>query len=149
MKTMVTAPLRLCAAGFSVLLAGLLTTGAFAQPDDVLLDTDAMLRELRAIKAKKQEGDEAWRRNIVQSLSAACVNGDTAIEFYCDTIRMTQFAGDDREQSEFRMWRKAHADRLKSDDEQAACRAHLAYLTLTVQRTGETNAHAVLSGLIS
>jgi len=108
---------------------------AFAQ-DTAPIDIKELLNVLKQIKEKRSESEKTTQSKFTQDIRAASASNATAIAFYEQAIIATQFAGKVDDKSAYHDWKKAEADKLKSDAMQNAVRLHINYLLLTLQRAG-------------
>lgn len=106
-----------------------------------------LLEELRVIKERKAGNDRAERSRIARELSEAIASRQAAIDLYFEAVRATRFAGDDREQTQFREWRKKNEDQIKSPDHVAALHAHMTYLGMAIQCAGMMDRRPALPSL--
>lgn len=113
------------------------------------IDAKAMLEDLKTIKEKVATETKVGRNRIIQQLNAAAASDSTAIEFYQEAVRATQFDGQPREQTQFQDWKKKEKDKLHSRDLQEAARLHLNYLMLTLQYASGVEVKDLLPALIN
>lgn len=113
------------------------------------VDEQALLKNLKVIKEKVVADTKLSRTKVIQQLSAAAASDSSAIDFYLDAVRETQFDGRNREQTQFHDWKKKEADKLHSRDLQEAARLHLTYLVLTIQRASGAETKDLLPSLIN
>jgi hypothetical protein len=115
-----------------------------AAQDAPAVDSREMLHQLNQLKEKQSEGLKAQKGKIIQEFTAAASSNASAIDFYEQAIKVTQFEGKNRENTQFRDGKKKEADKLKNAEMQTAVRLHLTYLVLTLRRSG----HAEVKELI-
>ncbi len=109
------------------------------------VDVKTMLQGLRDLK---QTQTKAAQTSLVQSIndfSAAGASDDAALDFYVEAVRVTQFVGQEKEQSAFRDWKKREMNRLKPP----AIRACLRYMVLSLQRSAGATDQQIFPGLLS
>ncbi len=126
----------------------LLATAALAQ-DTPPVDTSAMLTSLQQLKEKHEASTKAQQDKLIEEFAAAGANNSTAIAFYEDAIRATQFEGQNRENAQFRDWKKREGDKLKNPDLQNAARLSLNYLALTLRRAAGDKIEALIPPLMA
>lgn len=99
-----------------------------------------VLRQLSDVQAQREELMEKGVLGALQRIRAAAASESAAREFYEQAILQTQFAGQSREQTQLRDWKKRREDALKGTAVSTALRLHLNYLALTLERaSGKTN----------
>ena len=124
----------------SVLLTGSLlsTTGSlFAQSNNAPVDPKEMLAELAQLKDKQAQSAKTQLTTTLKDFTAAATNDSTALGFYMEAIRVTQFVGRDREVTSFVEWKKKEVPKLNG----TAIRVCLEYMVISMWRaSGETDA---------
>lgn len=135
----------LCAA---LVVAGVLASPAPAQ-DVAPAEVKAMLDSLKVLKEKNNAATKAQHAKVVQDFLGAAANNASAIDFYEEAVRSTQFQGQNKEATQFREWRKKEADGLKNPDIQNAVRLHILYLALSIERATGKEVKDLLPALIS
>ena len=104
-----------------------LASGALAQ---ATLDPKSMLEGLQDIKTKAAQSAQAQLAQTISDFTAASGDDGSALAFYEEGIRVTQFVGQNREQTAFRDWRKKQEPNLNA----SAIRMALRYTTISLQR---------------
>lgn len=111
----------------------LLLPTARAQQEISPGDAEAMLSTLRSFKETNKENMKAYRGKVMQEIAAAAQSNASAIAFYLQAVKATDFVGKSRENTQFRDWKKKNEEKLKSPEMQNAVRLQLTYLVLTLQ----------------
>lgn len=129
-------------------LFSILAFNALSQ-DAPPVDVESIRASLKALKEKQAAETKTGRNRILQTLNAAAQNNGTAIDFYAEAVRATQFEGQNREQTQFHDWKKKETDKLRSHELQTAARLHLAYLVLTLQRANGSEIKDLMPALVN
>lgn len=129
-------------------LTCLVSTTLLAQ-DAPPVNPDAILKELKDMKNKQESTRKTQLTRTYQEINTASASGATALDLYLQIIRNTQFNGQNRENMEFRDWKKKKEENLKSKSFQECLRLHLVYLALTLQRASGVDVNTLLPGLIA
>lgn len=117
---------QVCALVVLLAGAGLAQQGAF--------DKAAVLRELDKLEQSHREKVATEQKSTAENLHKALASSKALLELYQEAVFATKFEGAKKDTSEFRKWRDAQDDTLKSDDFQAALALHVNYLNLTLLR---------------
>lgn len=105
------------------------------------VDPNTILANLQQLRAKHTVSAKAQVANTLRDFSTAAATPESALAFYLQAVQVTRFAGDTREGTELRDWKKKEADRLKNPALANALRTCLSYMALSMQRVeGATNA---------
>lgn len=105
------------------------------------IDTNAMLSNLQQLRTKHDQSAHSQISQTIRDFSSAAATPDSALAFYLQAVQITQFAGDSKQGTEFRDWKKKEGDRLKGPGLPMAMRICLSYMALSMQRVaGSTNA---------
>lgn len=126
----------------SILLAGLTAGFLPLLPARELDPKQAreILRQLEEIQTQREELMKKGVAGALQRIRAAAASDSAAKDFYEEAVMQTQFAGQGREQSQLREWKKKREEALKDSSFSTAVRLHLNYLALTLERaSGKTN----------
>ncbi len=124
MKTMKT--------GFAGVLMALLAGIVMAQQGG--LDKAAILKELDKLLLSHREKVMVEQKSIGDALKKALSNTRELIELYEEAVFATRFEGAKKDNTDFKKWKNAQDDTLKSGDFQAALSIHANYLYLTFLR---------------
>lgn len=128
--------------GVTWTLATLLAGAGLAQ--QAAFDKAAILKELDRLEQAHREKSAAEQKSTAESLVKALSNTKVLLDLYEEAVFATKFEGWKKETAEFKKWKNAQDDTLKSDDFQAALAIHANYLYLTFLRaTGENEAKLV------
>ncbi len=111
----------------------LLLPAARAQQEIPPAEAAAMLSKLKDFKETNKENVKAYRGKVVQEIAAAAQSNASAIACYLEAVKATDFSGKNRENTQFRDWKKKNEEKIKSPDMQNAVRLQLTYLVLTLQ----------------
>lgn len=106
--------------------------------DNNPLDPKQILQELQDIQTKQQILASSSQKRSIDLVFKASGNKDAAIAFYEEAQMVTQFQGANRENAQFRDWKKRQEDQLKNDDFCESVRLHLFYLGLTLKKAADT-----------
>ena len=109
------------------------------------MDPATMLSNLKQLKDKQSQTAKFELTKTIQDFSAAAGNDAAALNFYIEAVRVTQFVGQDHEQTAFRDWKKKEVDKLKPP----AIRAALQYTVLTLQRAAGAKDEQIFGPLLS
>jgi hypothetical protein len=104
---------------------------------DAGLDVKGMLQGLQDIKQKQSVAAQSQFTQTINDFTAASADDGSALNFYIEGIRQTQFVGRDQEDAAFADWQKNEVPRLIPP----AIHAALRYTTISLQRAaGATDA---------
>jgi hypothetical protein len=123
---------RAVASVLTVLLAGVVLAQKTAQPG--VIDKAAILKELDKLEQSHQEKVGSEMKSVGDSLVKALVNKKALLNLYEDAVFTTRFEGAKKDSVEFKKWKNAQDDVLKSEDFLAALELHVSYLHLTYLR---------------
>lgn len=123
---------RAVASVLTVLLAGVVLAQTTAQPG--VIDKAAILKELDKLEQSHQEKAGSEMKSVGDSLVKALVNKKALLNLYEDAVFTTRFEGAKKDSAEFKKWKNAQDDVLKSEDFLAALELHVSYLHLTYLR---------------
>jgi len=99
-----------------------------------------ILRQLEELQAQREDLMKKGVAGALQRIRAAAASDSAAKDFYEEAVLQTQFAGQNREQTQLRDWKKKREEALKDSSFPTAARLHLNYLALTLERaSGKTN----------
>lgn len=118
---------------FPTLILFLLPISLLAQ-DLTPVDPQTLLNELAAIEAKSETAVSARRKAALDQISRGATSKEAALDFFLDAQMATQFQGVNRENTQFRDWRKREEGMLKNNDFAESIRLHLYYLSLTLRK---------------
>ncbi len=113
------------------------------------VEPDQLLRELETLRDEREQRMTGVRDNAIRALSDAAANGASAVDFYQQTIRELDFAGQDRESTKYREWQEKNTDRLRDKTFQRAVQLHLNYLLLTISRANGAELDVLLTPLVA
>lgn len=122
---------RVVASVLTVLLAGVVLAQKPAQPP---IDKAAILKELDKLEQAHQEKATTEMKVMWDSLIKALTNKKNLLNLYEDAIYATRFEGMKKDNSEFKKWKNAQDDALKSEEFLTALELHANYLYLTYLR---------------
>lgn len=123
----------------AALLAGAALAQQAAQP--AALDKATILKELDKLEQSHQEKASAEMKSLGDSLTKALASKKALLDLYEDAVFATRFEGAKKDNADFKKWKNAQDDALKSEDFQAALELHAGYLHLTYLRAnGEKEA---------
>ncbi|HEX8372619.1 MAG TPA: hypothetical protein VF585_07555 [Chthoniobacterales bacterium] len=115
----------------------LLSLSGLAIAEDVApLDPAQILQELKDIEAKRNAVTTTRQRQNMDLIQKAAMSKEAAIALYEDAQMATQFQGANRENSQFREWKKKQEEQLKDSDFRESVRLHLFYLAMSMKRAG-------------
>lgn len=118
--------------------AAIFALTSFAWSEDVPpLDPKAILQELQGIQAKQKNAASSRQKQNLDTILRASSSKDAAIAFYEDAQMATQFQGANRENSQFRDWKKKQEEQLKNPDFRESVRLHLFYLALSLKKAAD------------
>lgn len=122
----------------------LLTSGLLAQyvPN---LDVKSMLQGLQELKQKHTQTSKSELAQTINDFSAAAADDSSALNFYIEGVRVTQFVGQAREDTAFHDWKKREAGKLSGP----AIRMCLRYTTLSLQRAAGATDKQIFPPLLS
>ena len=126
---------RAVASVLTVLLAGAAFAQKAAQPP--ILDKAAILKELDKLEQAQQEKAGAERKSVGDSLSKALTNKKGLLGLYEEAVFAIRFEGAKKDNTEFKKWKNAQDDVLKSEDFLTALELHAGYLHLTYLRANQ------------
>lgn len=107
-----------------------------------------ILRQLDDLHTQRDELMKKGVAGALQRIRAAASSDSAAKEFYEAAVMQTHFAGQGREQSQLREWKKKREDALKDKAFPTAVRLHLNYLALTLERASGKKNEDLLPALI-
>ncbi len=116
----------------TVLLAGIAIAQKTGQ--SAVIDKAAILRELDKLEQSNQEKAVTEMRSVGDSLIKALNSKKNLLSLYEDAICATRFEGTKKDSVEFKKWKNAQDDALKSEDFLSALELHTSYLHLTYLR---------------
>ena len=131
-KTNMTTGNRIIASVLTVLLAGAGLAQKAGQP--AALDKAAILKELDKLEQAHQEKATTEMKVMWDSLLKALTSKKNLLNLYEDAVFAIRFEGTKKDNTEFKKWKSAQDDALKSEDFQAALELHANYLHLTYLR---------------
>ena len=131
-KTNRTTVNRIIASVLTVLLAGVGLAQKAGQP--AAIDKAAILKELDKLEQAHQEKATTEMKFLWDSLIKALTNKKNLLSLYEDAIYATRFEGTKKDNTEFKKWKNAQDDALKSEDFLTALELHANYLHLTYLR---------------
>jgi hypothetical protein len=123
---------RAVASVLTVVLAGIALAQKSGQP--AVVDKAAILRELDKLEQVHQEKASTEMKVLWDSLIKALTNKKNLLSLYEDAIYATRFEGTKKDNTEFKKWKSAQDDALKSEEFQTALELHANYLHLTYLR---------------
>ena len=123
---------RAVAGGLMVLLAGVTFAQKTTQP--VVVDKAAILKELDKLEQANREKVGSEMKSVGDSLIKALINKKNLLSLYEDAIFAMRFEGTKKDSVEFKKWKNAQEDALKSEDFLTALELHAGYLHLTYLR---------------
>jgi len=121
---------------------------ALAAQDLTPPDAPSLLAELAAIEAKSENTVSTRRKAALERINQAAGSREAALTLYLDAQMATQFQGANRENTQFRDWKKSEETMLKSADFAESVRLHLFYLGLTL-RKAQAEKEEVLAPLVA
>ncbi len=98
------------------------------------LDAKQILQELQDLQTKQKVSQDTLQKRNLDLVFKSAASKETAIALYEDAIMATQFQGANRENTQFRDWKKSHEEQLKNNDFRESVRLHLFYLGLTLKK---------------
>jgi hypothetical protein len=90
-----------------------------------------MLQGLQDLKTKQTVTSKSLLAQTITDFSSAASSDASALDFYIEAVRVTQFVGQPHEQTAFREWKKKEIPKLSGP----AIRAALRYTTISLQRS--------------
>jgi hypothetical protein len=102
------------------------------------LDTRQILQDLQDIQAKQIAAVTSQQKRNIDLVFKAAANQDAALAFYEEAQMVTQFQGANRENTQFRDWKKKQEAQLKDNDFRESLRLHLFYLGLSLKKAADT-----------
>jgi hypothetical protein len=122
----------------------LLASNMLAQSEPQI-DVKAMLAGLNDIKQKHTQSAKSQLSQTVSDFTAAAASDQAAAAFYLEAVRVTQFVGENREQTAFHDWKKKQSDKVNA----AAVRTCLRYTLLSLQRAAGATDRQIFPGLLA
>ncbi len=98
------------------------------------LDPRQILQELQDIQTKQKNVSSTIQKRNLDLVFKASGSKEAAVVLYEEALMATQFQGANRENSQFRDWKKKHEDQLKNSDFRESIRLHLFYLGLSLKK---------------
>ena len=96
-----------------------------------------MLNNLRQLKDKQSATAKNMFNQAIADFSGAAASDGAATNFYLEAVRVTQFVGQNREQTSFHDWKKKDGSKINA----AGVETCLQYMVLTLRRSaGATDA---------
>ena len=123
---------RAVASILTVVLAGVVLAQRTGQP--AAIDKTAILKELDKLEQAHQEKATTEMKVLWDSLLKALTNKKNLLNLYEDAIYATRFEGTKKDNTEFKKWKNAQDDALKSEEFLTALELHANYLHLTYLR---------------
>ena len=105
--------------------------------DSPPLDPKVILQELQDIQVKQKNATSSRQKQNLDTVLRASASKEAAIAFYEDAQMATQFQGANRENSQFRDWKKKQEEQLKNPDFRESVRLHLFYLALSLKKAAD------------
>ena len=123
--------------GLACVLVTVLAGGAAAQ--QAVFDKASILKELDRLEQTHRDKVASEQKNVSDTLVKAVSNPKLLVDLYEEAVFATKFEGGKKDNAEFKKWKNAQDDALKSNDFQAALVLHANYLYLTFLRaSGES-----------
>jgi len=122
------------------------------------INVDAMLAGLKNIQQTQAETANSELAQTINDFSAAAATNSAAIAFYNQAVRVTQFAGQEHQQSAFRDWKKKEANKQREEEKLdpttaaatgAALRTCLRYMVISLQRAAGATDRQIYPVLLS
>jgi hypothetical protein len=137
---------RVIASILTVLLAGV----ALAQKpgQTAVVDKAAILKELDKLEQAHQEKATTEMKVLWDSLLKALTSKKNLLSLYEDAVFAIRFEGTKKDNTEFKKWKNAQDDALKSEDFQTALELHANYLHLTYLRANAEKEDKLTEALI-
>ncbi|MEO7933744.1 MAG: hypothetical protein ABIT76_11355 [Chthoniobacterales bacterium] len=110
----------------------------YASAADVApLDPHQILQELEDIQTKQKTVSSTIQKRNMDLVFKAAGSKEAAMALYEEALMATQFQGVNRENTQFRDWKKAHEEQLKNSDFRESVRLHLFYLGLSLRKAAD------------
>jgi hypothetical protein len=119
-----------------------------AQQDAPPIDPKQYLQALKAIKDQQASLSKNSREKIVQAAQAAAATPAAAVAAWIEAVRVTRFAGTEKENVQFKDWKDKETPLLADKETQAALLLYYRWLVLTMERGLGTPVKTLLPNII-
>jgi len=118
----------------TIVVALTVASPLFAQRDEPDVNIEKLLRELEDLEKRQEQTLTSAKRAAFSQIQSAASSDTSAINFYEEAMRATQFAGQAQEMQKWLDWKNNNADTLRHPEMRKAVQMHLQYLLLSLKR---------------
>jgi len=118
----------------AIVVALAAATPLFAQRDEPDVNIERILRDLEEIEKKQAQTLISAKQRAFDQIRSAASSDTSAINFYEEAMRATQFAGGEKEMQKWLEWKNNNSEALRHPEMRKAVQMHLQYLLLSLKR---------------